>query len=29
MPRRLELTAGVSITVWNALVYGVVALVRA
>lgn len=28
MPRRLELTAAVSITVWNALVYGAVALAR-
>lgn len=28
MPRRLELIAGISITVWNALVYGMVAVVR-
>lgn len=29
MPRRLELTAAGSITLWNALVYCVIALVRA
>src|SRR5687768_1374967 len=29
MPRRLELTAAASITVWNALVYGLIAVVRA
>ena len=29
MPRRLELTAGFSITLWNALVYGAIALIRA
>lgn len=28
MPRRLELTAGISITAWNALVYGALALIR-
>jgi hypothetical protein len=28
MPRRLELTAAVSITVWNAIVYSVIAIVR-
>lgn len=26
MPRRMELTAGISITVWNALVYGAIAV---
>lgn len=29
MPRRLELTAAVSITAWNALVYGLISAVRA
>lgn len=29
MPRRLEVTAAVSITAWNALVYSMVAAVRA
>lgn len=29
MPRRMELTAGISITVWNALVYGAIAVARA
>ncbi len=28
MPRRLELTAAVSITIWNAIVYSVIFLVR-
>jgi hypothetical protein len=28
MPRRLELTAAISITAWNALVYVVIAIVR-
>lgn len=28
MPRRMELTAGISISVWNAIVYGAVALLR-
>lgn len=28
MPRRLELTAAISISVWNAIVYGAIALIR-